>query len=296
MTKTIDADMLTHYAGGTTSVAHALFVEREDGEMYGWTEHDANDEIDGFTYVCDDPGLEVQAIATAVGTDVGNMQITVVHSGEVFTMLDLIEHKWRNARFLIFRYNHRASPMVVGDECLAGYFGEIEVGDNTLKIELHDLRRLLNEPIGSARSKFCRYRLGSTTMPTGGLCMKDISAPPFTVPFEVTDVTGTARLVFQDDTLAHDADWFGEGYVEFDGGNLAGIRKKVHAYDADGTFHLSLPTAVPIQIGDTGIAVVGCRKRHIEDCVLKFTNGINFGGEPHSRSLDTLARPATADA
>ena len=294
MTKTIDADMLTHYAGGTTSVAHALFIEREDGEMYGFTEHDANDEIEGFTYVCDDPGLSVNAIATAVGCDVGNMEINVVHSGEVFTMLDLLENKWRNARFLIFRYNFRANPMVVGDECLAGYFGEIEVGNNTLKIELHDLRRLLNEPVGSVRSKTCRYRLGSTSMATGGLCTLDISAPPFTVPFQVTSVVGTGRLAFRDNTLAHAADWFGEGYVEFDSGDLTGVRKKVHAYDADGTFHLSLPTFTAIGVGDTGIAVVGCRHRYIEDCVVKFSNGINFGGEPHSRNVDTLTRPADA--
>ena len=35
MSKTVDAPLLTHYALGTTSIAHAIFIEREDGEQYG---------------------------------------------------------------------------------------------------------------------------------------------------------------------------------------------------------------------------------------------------------------------
>ena len=296
MSKTIPAPLLAHYALGSTHVVHAIFIEREDGETYGFTEHDISDTINGFEYLADDPGFTVDDIVIASGCDVGNMKITAIDSGTFFTALDLLENKWRNARFTVFRYNHQESPIVSTEECLAGTFGEIEVRRNTLEIELHDLRRYLNEPVGSARDKLCRYRLGSTTMPTGGLCMKDISAAPFTVPFTVTHVTGTARLVFRDSSLAHAADWFGEGSVEFLTGNLAGIPKKVYSYDADGTFHLSLPTAVAIQIGDTGTAVVGCRKRRTEDCAAKFDNVLQFGGEPDSRSLDTLARPASADA
>jgi uncharacterized phage protein (TIGR02218 family) len=297
MSKDVPSSLLTHYALGSTTVAHALFIEREDGETFGFTDHDANDEIDGFVYQCDDPGLTLNEFVIAAGCDVGNTEVRVLQSYEVFTELDLIEHKWRNARFLLFRYNHQQSPAITDiDECLAGVFGEIEYGEAELKIELHDLRRFLNHPVGSARSKTCRYRLGSTSMGTGGLCMKDISAPPFTFPFEVTHQGANTRLSFRDDTLAHAADWVGEGSVTFDSGVLAGITKKVHAYDANGTFHMYLPAALPIEVGVTGTAVVGCRHRRTEDCFTKFENVVNFGGEPDARAPDTLTRPATADA
>lgn len=297
MSKTIPASLLAHYALGTTTVAHAIFLEREDGEQFGFTDHDEDDVVDGFTYECGDPGFTWDDITIATGLDVGNMRMRVLHTGNIFTSADLLHEKWKNTRFTMFRYNHQANPITDVDECLAGHFGEIEILNNELVIELHDLRRFMNETVGAARSKTCRYRLGSTTMATGGLCMKDISAAPFTVPFTVTHITGTGRTVFRAAALSaseHPDDWFGEGSVEFLTGNLAGVHKKIYAYDDDGTFTLSLPTFAAIQIGDTGTAVVGCRKRFTEDCVVKFQNGVNFGGEPHSRNVDTLTRPADA--
>jgi len=295
VSKTVDAPLLTHYALGTTSVAHAIFIEREDGEQYGFTEHDASDEVDGFTYVHDDPGFMVSEIVTAVGCDVGNMEIRALHSETVFTPADILGDKWRNARFTVFRYNFREEPIVSTDVCLAGTFGELTMMRNELVIELHDLRRYLQHPVGSARQKNCRYRLGSTSMDDGGLCMLDISAPPFTMPFEVTHITGSGRTVFRDSARAEAADYFGEGYVEFLTGALTGIRKKVYAYAADGTFTLYLPTTMAIQVGDTGTAVVGCRKRRTEDCFTKFDNVLNFGAEPDARSLDTLTGKPSVD-
>jgi hypothetical protein len=125
--------------------------------------------------------------------------------------------------------------------------------------------------------------------------MKDISAPPFTVPFTVTSVTGAGKVAFRASALAHAADWFGEGEVQFGTGDLAGINAWVRAYDADGTFHLALPLFLPVTVGDTGTAIVGCRKRRTEDCFTKLDNVLNFGGEPDARNVDTLTRKASAD-
>lgn len=297
MSKTVPASLVTHYAGGPTSVAHAMFIEREDGQQFGFTEHDRNDTVDGFEYLAD-PGFLVSEIVSAVGCDVGSGEINCLHDGTIFTPKDVLEQRWRAARFQVFRYNHRATPPITDiDICFAGNFGEVELRNNLLKIEMHDLFRYMNQPVGSARSKECRYRLGSTSMAAGGLCMKDISGAPFTLPFEVTHVSGTARTTFRDDTLARPEDWFGLGYVRFESGDLEGVEKLVWGYTADGWFTLSLPTLVPIEVGMTGTAVVGCRKRRTEDCgVAKFDNAVNFGGEPDSRSVDVLTRSPTADA
>jgi len=293
--KTVPSAHLTHYALGTTTMAHAIYIVREDGEEYGFTEHDVTDTIDGQEYLAEDPGFSVSEIVIASGCDVGSMEITALNAGTYFTPADILHDKWRNARFVVFRYNHRQGPPIVDiDECLGGTFGEVEMRDATLVIELHDLRRYLNHPVGSARSKTCRYRLGSTSMADGGLCMKDISDPPNTVTFTVTHVGANPRLTFRASALAHAADWFGEGYVEFDAGDLIGVKRRVWSYEADGTFELALPTFLPVQVGDTGIAVVGCRKRRTEDCHTKHSNVLNFGGEPDARGVDTLTRSASA--
>jgi uncharacterized phage protein (TIGR02218 family) len=295
VSKTVPASLLTHYALGSTHVSHAIFIERADGETYGFTEHDVSDEVNGFTYVADDPGFSVSNIVIAAGLDVGNSEMEALDFGTVFTKADMLGGKWRNAAFTIFRYNYKQDPIVDIDVCLAGTFGEVEMRRNSLMIEMHDLRRYLNQSVGSARQKTCRYRLGSTSMETGGLCMKDISAPPFTVPFEVTNIVGAGKVTFRDSVLAHAADWFGEGEVQFETGDLAGIKALVRAYDADGTFHLALPLFLPVTVGDTGAAIVGCRKRRTEDCFLKLDNVLNHGGEPDARNVDTLTRKASAD-
>jgi len=299
MSKDVPAGMLAHYALGTTTVAHAIKITRPDGYIFGMTEHDEEVDIDGVTYIFDDPGFSVSEIAIAEGCDVGNMQLTALHSGGIFTSADVAGGLWRNSRFLVFRYNHQqAAPITENDvdKCLAGTFGEVEMRDGALLIELHDLRRHLNHPVGKTRGKTCPYRLGSTAMENGGLCMKDISGAPYTVTFTVTSVSGTARLVFRDSALngVHADDWFGFGEVEFTSDALAGIRKKVYSYDTDGTFTLANPTLLPIAVGMTGTAIAGCRGRFDEDCVTKYLNELNFGGEPHGRSPDTLTKPADA--
>jgi uncharacterized phage protein (TIGR02218 family) len=256
MSKTVPSALLTHYALGTTTMAHAIRITRTDGTVYGFTEHDISDTISGVTYVADDPGFSVDQIAIAAGCDVGNFELRALDFGTVFTSADIAGGLWRNAAWLLFRYNFRQGPPITDiDEILAGTFGEVEIRDGVLVVECHDLRRYLNQPVGSARSKTCRYRLGSSTMATGGPCMVDLdeSGANYTVPFEVTHVTGTARLVFRDSSLngVLAADWFGEGSVTFETGNLAGISAKVYSYAADGTFTLSVPTMMAIVVGDS---------------------------------------------
>jgi hypothetical protein len=50
-----------------------------------------------------------------------------------------------------------------------------------------------------------------------------------------------------------------------------------------------------IQIGDTFSAVAGCQKRLAEDCGTKFSNVVNFGGEPHLPGIDALTSPPVVD-
>jgi hypothetical protein len=53
-----------------------------------------------------------------------------------------------------------------------------------------------------------------------------------------------------------------------------------------------LPMMGTIEVGDTFIPTVGCRKRLEEDCRDKFDNVLNFVGEPHRRGINNLtSRP-----
>lgn len=291
--RTIPAGLATHYATRKTTTAHALKITRTDAAVYGFTEHDRDASISGVTY-SSRPGLAVSSLDITAGLAVGNLRLTTLHDGTVFTTADVLGGVWRNAAFVIFRYNWANLSDGI-DTLLAGVIGEVEIKDREIVAELRDLRQYLQQPVGSLTSKTCRYRLGSTTMPTGGLCMKDITVAPYTMPFTVTASPAPTQQVFRDAARLEAADWFGEGWVQWLTGANAGQYMKVKFYDADGTFHLVLPMWSVVAAGDTGTAVAGCRKRLEEDCRDKFDNTLNFGGEPHLPGLDALTASPGAD-
>jgi uncharacterized phage protein (TIGR02218 family) len=284
--KVIPDGLAAHYATRATTLATALFVQREDGEKFGFTSHDVDLTIDGVTYQSS-PGLDASAIVIASGAAVGNLELTTLHDETTFTTADILGGRWRNAEFVIFRYNW-AHPYMGFDILLAGNLGEIQISQSALTVELRDLRQFLQQPIGSASSKTCRYRLGSTDKNRGGQCLKDVSADPFTMTGTLTGVTSDS--VFQDSARTEAADYFGEGTITWTSGNNTGLSARIRDYSVAGTFTLALPMISTVTVGDAYTAVAGCRKRLAEDCVTKFDNVLNFGGEPHRPGIDSLTK------
>jgi uncharacterized phage protein (TIGR02218 family) len=286
--KSLSAALTSHLQQDVTTLATALKLTRADNVVMGFTSHDVSDAIGGVTYSAS-PGLDVASIVTTSGLAVGNLEITTLHDGTVFSNVDIMGGAWSNAAFLLFRYDWASLADGV-DYLLAGNVGEIRILKNKLKVELRDLRQYLQQPLGSVSSKACRYRLGSIGKSAGGLCLKDVTAAPFTVAGTLTSVT--TRQAFADSSKGQASDYFGDGLLTWTGGASVGLSAKIKTF-AGGAFVLYLPMAAPVAVGDTFTATAGCRKRLAEDCVTKFANGLNFGGEPHRPGFDSLMAPVT---
>ena len=97
----------------------------------------------------------------------------------------------------------------------------------------------------------------------------------------------TSKQVFTDSSRTEADDYFGEGILTWTAGLNTGLSQKVKTYASD-TFTLSLPMIFDVQIGDTYSVIAGCRKRLDEDCAAKFSNELNFQGEPHRPTVDEL--------
>ncbi len=103
----------------------------------------------------------------------------------------------------------------------------------------------------------------------------------------ITSVTSNRE--FADSSRTEPDDWFGEGEITWVTGDNTGLRTKVKDYsDTGGAYGLALPMFADVQVGDTYTAVPGCRKRLEEDCRDKFSNVLNFVGEPHRAGLNNL--------
>lgn len=291
--KTIPAALQAHYDTGGTSVAHAIVIQRQDGNIYGFTSHDQSFSMDveswytgaGTITFDAQQGLDASAIVTTAGFNVDNLELTTLDDGTLFDRDEVLAGVWRNAEFRIFRYRWDVSPPTIANDVetlIRGWFGEVTLNQNTIKVELRGLTQKLQQPIGIVSTKNCRARLGDAN------CTKDLTT--FTTTLTVTGVT--SKQVFAASSGTATDDYYGEGIITWLTGNNAGVSQKVRTYvGATTTFTLVLPMVLDVQNGDTFTAVAGCRKR-LEDCRDKFDNVLNFQGEPHRPTLDDLVRPA----
>lgn len=293
--KSIPAALQAHYESGSTSLAYGLFIRRTDGELYGFTSHDQPFDMDVVQWLPDtysssayiqtfdaEQGFDASNLVTTAGFNVDNLEITTLDDGTFFDRDDILAGRWRDAEYRIFRYRWDVSPTIDDDveTIVRGNFGEITLGQSTIKIELRGLTQRLQQPIGIVSQKTCRVRLGSVGI---GQCNKDLTS--FTFNLTVTGVTD--KRTFTCSGAVQADDYFGEGLVTFNTGDNAGLTLKVRSF-ASGVFTLSLAATFDIQVGDTLTAVAGCRKRLTEDCKTKFNNVLNFQGEPHRPTTDAL--------
>jgi len=269
----------------------ALRIARTDGQVFGFTEGDAPAVIGGVTYGADQ-GLLITDIENAEGLAVGNLTLTTLDDGSLFTAADVAGGRWTNAAWLIFVYDW-ANPTAEQEPILSGTLGEIERRRGTLVIELNDIRQYLQQAVGNVSTKTCRARFADYPTPNGNNRCQ-LSAAAWTVAGTVTAVTD-ARRQFTASGLTQADDWFAEGVVTWATGNLAGQSGKVKAFSTGGQVTLLLPTILPIQVGDTFSILAGCRKRLDEDCATKFGNEPNFAGEPHRPTTDQLTATGTPD-
>lgn len=225
-------------------------------------------------------GLNATTLVETAGLNVDNLEITTLDDGTLFDRDDVLAGRWRDSEYWLFRYRWDVSSPTISDDVEVlgrGWFGEITLGVTTIKVELRGLAQKLQQPVGEVSTKTCRNRLGDDR------CKKDLSS--FTHSFTVTGVT--SKSVFTASAASQASDYFGEGIVTWDTGDNAGVSQKVRTF-AGGVFTLVLPMILDVQIGDTFTAVAGCRKRLMEDCKDKFTNVLNFRGEPHRPMIDDL--------
>lgn len=276
MTKTLAANYLTHIAGSETTLAYALKITRTDGQVFGFTSHDSDVTISSVLYEAAQ-GLDVTSVVTSAGLGVDNLELTTIDDGTLFTHAQVIGGLWQGAAFLVFRYNW-VTPADGTEPLLAGTIGNVTLRNGQVVAELRGLQQYLQQSVGSVSSKTCRARLGDSRC--------GVALASYTHTGTVTGVTD--RQIFVASAMAQAADYFGDGVLTWTAGNNNGLEIKVKVHASGGNFTLALPMPDDIQVGDTFSVIAGCRKRLSEDCITKFSNVLNFQGEPHRPGIDAI--------
>jgi uncharacterized phage protein (TIGR02218 family) len=213
---------------------------------------------------------------------VDNLELTVTPDDDL-PADELLAGRWDNAAFEIFEVNW--SDVSDGVNVLKrGTLGEVQVLQGRYVVELRGLTQALQQTQGQATQKLCRARLGDS------LCGVNLAS--YTVTGTID--SAASRRVFTDAARAEAGGYFAEGIFTFTGGANAGYSQKVKAFSS-GVFTLSLPMPFDIVAGDTYSVIAGCRKRLAEDCAAKFSNVLNFQGEPHLPGQDAITRAPNSE-
>lgn len=194
--KAVSATLKAHLASDAQTMATCWLAVLANTDRYGFTDHDEDIVIDGWTTPDDifngtyaaATGFNTTNIATSDALNVDNTDAAGTLVSPAITEEDLLAGMWNFAAIYIFQVNW--SDLTMGPLIQrVGWIGDVSTGRSTFKAELRGLMQLYTGSLCELTSASCRADLGDAR------CKKDLTA--FTV-------TGTLTGVNVDNTTLYD--------------------------------------------------------------------------------------------
>lgn len=275
--RAIDPRLAVRIASEATTLALCWRVVRADGVALGFTTHDRALMLGGLAYR-PAPGLKPSAIEASGGEDGHAMDVAGALSDAALSEVDLERGRYVGADVTTFLVDWE-QPEAGTLELASGRIGDVEARDGEFVAELRTpLAELRATPI-ELYSPECRARLGDRR------CRVDLSR--HTSMTTVQAVEGTLTLVMAAPLGAGDALRYGRLRVLT--GAAAGEEREI-TESVDTRASIDDPIAGLGQGARIEVRA-GCDKR-FATCRDRFTNTLNFRGEPHVPGADAAFRYA----
>ncbi|ORE96456.1 hypothetical protein ATO13_06320 [Stappia sp. 22II-S9-Z10] len=274
----VPSGLKAHLEGGAQTVCHCWQLERTDGAVMGFTDHDSEVEFGGVTYSAL-AGLESSGDVARTGLGVGGLEVAGALSASGLDAADLMAGKYDFAVLTVWLVNWASvSERVV---VRRGSLGEVTRADGAFRAEVRGPAQALETVRGRVFSTGCDADLGD------GRCKVDLAALARSAT--VVAVDGARLTVSGIGDLADG--YLAGGVAEMTSGADAGSRGVLVRHAAVGMATVGgatvevavvqLRTALlGVAPGDTVALTPGCDKR-FATCVATFGNGPNFQGFPH---------------
>jgi uncharacterized phage protein (TIGR02218 family) len=280
--KNLSSGMLADLASDTQTFNTCWLITRTDGVVYSWTDCDVALVVGGVTYSPID-GYTPSANDGKADFSVDNMEVIGFLDSPAITEFDVASGKWDYAAVDVFMVNRNAISH--GNYYMRhGWLGHVKIqSPGVYTAEIRGLTQAIQNLVCDLVTPTCRFKLGDSRC-TVNLATYTSSG------VAVTSVASTQE--FAATALTQAAGYFTNGTMKWVTGNNAGVSMDVQGFGAGGVVLLQLPMIDAIGIGDTFNITAGCLKRFQPDCVVKFSNGINFGGFKDVPGIDKIVRPA----
>ncbi len=270
--KTLSSDFAAHLASGATTLCWCWRIERRDGTVLGFTDHDNTLAFDGTTYEAAS-GFTASDISDGLGLSVDNLEVTGALSSATLTDDDLAAGRYDDARIAIYRVNWSDPSQRV--LMRSGSIGEVRRTGSMFTAELRGLAHYLQQPTGRLIQQTCDADLGDAR------CKIDLTSPTFRGTGTIVTANSARRFTVAG-IDAFETRFFSRGLFAFTSGASAGLKIEVKS-------HTKLATSVEMELwaeaedppasGDAFVVTAGCDKR-FETCKSRFANTINFRGFP----------------
>jgi uncharacterized phage protein (TIGR02218 family) len=279
----ISPQLEAHFAGGLTTLATCWRLTRQDSTELGFTDHDRALVIDALEYDSI-AGFTPSTVENKSNMSVDNLDLYGQTFPSKITEADVLAGLYDYAEIEIFMVNYEdlsQGKLVVK----RGRLGEVTLNGQLFHAEVRGLTQHLSQTIGEVYSPSCRAVLGDSRC--------KVSLAGFTVAGSISGVVNNQTFIAA--ALTQAAGWFTGGEVIWTSGNNAGRRMEVKEFaphpDGGGQVVLALPMGKSLQTGDGLSIIAGCDKTH-QSCQQKFSNILNFRGEPYVPGVDALLTTA----
>ncbi len=268
--RALDPAFKSHLDTGATTLATCWRVERRDGVVFGFTDHDRTLVFAGTSYE-PEAGASGSAITSSADLAIDNSEIEGALSSDHLRAEELAAGRFDGATVELWRVNWTAP-----DERLllkTGVIGEVTRENLAFTAEIRGLSHVLDQTVGRLYQRNCDAVLGDAR------CGVDLSDPQLRTSATVVQVVDEQKFI-ADGFAGFEDNWFALGLCSWTSGANAGgsAHIKTQAVGVTGTaIELWLPAGAAITIGDTFETTAGCDKR-FETCRDKFDNVVNFRG------------------
>lgn len=286
--KQVGAGLASHLSGTVTTVCRCWRVERRDGVVLGFTDHDRDISFDGIAHEAAS-GLSASEMQQHSGLNADSQQVSgALISGRI-TEEDIRADRYDAASVAIWLVNwSNPDERMLERICT---IGEISREDGAFRAELRGFAAALDQTRGRRFTRACDADLGDAR------CGISLALPMWSAQGEVVEIAGELLLRVSG-IAAFASHHFSGGKLAFLSGSNQGLAIELagHQLHQD-TAMLALwkPPVFPTVAGDLVHLSAGCDKR-FSTCRERFANQRNFRGFPHIPGNDfTLGYASSFD-
>ena len=286
--KSLTPELQAHLESGTTTLCHCWRLQRRDGTVLGFTDHDEDLSFAGTLYEAA-AGFTASSVSSSSSLAVDNLDVLGALASSYLTDADLAAGLFDNAQIEIWRLNWQDTDQRV--LLRKGNLGEVHRGRGSFTAEVRGLSHRLNQPTGRIFQYACDADLGDTR------CGVALGGSGFTGAGIIVTVLENREVTVSGLDGYEDA-WFARGRCTFTSGVNAGevLEVKAHTHRA-GVVTLVFwhSPAQGMEVGATLSVSAGCDKQ-FSTCQEKFGDAARFRGFPHMPGNDfSLSYPLRGD-